>query len=40
VDGTCFEGEGLAPDIELQVGPKDFERQDPILAAALEKLKE
>ena len=40
LDGTCFEGEGIAPDIELQPGPKDFERQDPILAAAIKKLAE
>ncbi len=39
-DGTCLEGEGLAPDIEVKVGPKDFEQQDPILAAAIKKLGE
>jgi Peptidase family S41 len=40
LDGTCIEGEGIAPDIELQPGPKDFEQQDPILAAAIKKLAE
>ncbi|MEQ1853327.1 MAG: S41 family peptidase [Chthoniobacteraceae bacterium] len=40
LDGTCFEGEGIAPDVELKVGPKDFEQQDPILAEAIKKLAE
>ncbi len=40
LDGTCFEGEGIAPDIEVNAGPKDFEQQDPILTAAIKKLGE
>jgi C-terminal processing protease CtpA/Prc len=31
-DGTVFEGEGIAPDVEVQAKPADFEREDPILA--------
>jgi C-terminal processing protease CtpA/Prc len=38
-DGTCFEGEGIRPDIEVQVKPKDLETRDPILERALEKLR-
>jgi len=34
-DGTCFEGEGLAPDIQLNAKPEDFEREDPILNQGL-----
>lgn len=36
-DGTCFEGEGLTPDVELNVEPKDFKDVDPILAEALKR---
>jgi hypothetical protein len=39
-DGTCFEGEGLAPDVEVSAEPKDFEERDPILERALELLRE
>lgn len=38
-DGTCFEGEGLAPDVEVAAEPKDFEDKDPILERALEILR-
>jgi C-terminal processing protease CtpA/Prc len=38
-DGTCFEGEGLAPDVEVAAEPKDFEEKDPILEKALEILR-
>jgi len=38
-DGTCFEGEGLAPDVEVAAEPKDFEEGDPILERALEVLR-
>ncbi|HEV8377458.1 MAG TPA: S41 family peptidase [Tepidisphaeraceae bacterium] len=31
-DGTVFEAEGVAPDVEVQAKPADFEREDPILA--------
>ncbi len=39
LDGTCFEGEGLAPDVEVAADPKDFEEKDPILERALEILR-
>lgn len=35
LDGTCFEGVGLAPDVEVAAEPKDFEERDPILERAL-----
>ena len=35
LDGTCFEGEGLAPDVEVKADAKDFETKDPILERAL-----
>ncbi|MFN0241733.1 MAG: S41 family peptidase [Planctomycetota bacterium] len=35
LDGTCFEGEGIAPDIEVVADAKDFEDSDPILDRAL-----
>lgn len=34
-DGTCFEGEGIAPDIEVKAVPNAFEQADPVLTAAL-----
>jgi hypothetical protein len=34
-DGTCFEGEGIAPDIEVKAAPAAFEQADPVLTAAL-----
>jgi hypothetical protein len=37
-DGTCTEGEGIAPDVEVKAGPGDFESSDPILAEALKRL--
>jgi hypothetical protein len=40
LDGTCFEGEGLAPDVEVAVGVVDLEQRDPILERALEILRE
>ncbi|HEV8605371.1 MAG TPA: S41 family peptidase [Tepidisphaeraceae bacterium] len=36
-DGTVFEGEGIAPDVEVQAKPADFEREDPILAEGLKR---
>jgi hypothetical protein len=40
-DGTCFEGEGIAPDVLVDVDPKDLERgEDPILDRAIEVLKD
>ncbi|MBZ0267328.1 hypothetical protein K8I85_04185, partial [bacterium] len=35
-DGTCFEGEGLAPDVEVAVDVAELEQRDPILERALE----
>ena len=37
LDGTCFEDEGLAPDVEIQAKPEDFQQKDPILAEALKR---
>jgi len=39
LDGTCFEGEGLAPDVEVKAGPSDFETRDPILDEALRRVR-
>ncbi len=39
LDGTCFEGEGLAPDVAVNVEAKDLEQRDPILERALEVLR-
>lgn len=39
LDGTCFEDEGIAPEIEVKVTGKDFETRDPILEKALEYLR-
>lgn len=38
-DGTCFEGEGIAPDIEVKTQDKDFHSSDPVLDAALKYLR-
>jgi C-terminal processing protease CtpA/Prc len=35
LDGTCFEGEGIAPDSEVKTQPKDFAQGDPVLEMAL-----
>ncbi len=34
-DGTCFEGEGLAPDFPINATQVEFETADPVLQAAL-----
>jgi hypothetical protein len=39
-DGSCFEGEGLQPDVEVAADPKDFESKDPILERALAHLRD
>jgi hypothetical protein len=39
LDGTCFEGEGLAPDVEVGFDPAELEARDPILERALELLR-
>lgn len=38
-DGTCFEGEGIAPHIHVQAGPEDFRDRDPVLEEALLRLR-
>jgi hypothetical protein len=38
-DGTCFEGEGIAPNVEIKVEAKDFKDGDPILAEALKRVR-
>ena len=35
-DGTCFEVEGLAPDVPIEVDPRVLASRDPILERALE----
>jgi hypothetical protein len=39
LDGTCLEGEGLAPDVEVKAEPQEFSAGDPVLAAALSVLR-
>jgi C-terminal processing protease CtpA/Prc len=39
LDGTCLEGEGLSPDVEVAVDPKELVARDPILERALELLR-
>ena len=39
-DGTCFEGEGIAPDIRVAATPADLATRDPILERALEVLRD
>ena len=34
-DGSPFEGEGIAPDVEVKADPGDFAGRDPVLDAAL-----
>ncbi|MBN1796697.1 MAG: hypothetical protein JW804_08490 [Sedimentisphaerales bacterium] len=34
-DGSCFEGEGIEPDIEVKTSPEDFDTKDPVIEAAL-----
>ncbi len=38
-DGSCFEGEGIAPDIEVVPTEKELEKRDLILEKALEHLR-
>lgn len=40
VDGTCIEGEGFAPDVEVKTTAKDFKTKDLVLDAALQLLRE
>ncbi len=34
-DGTCFEGEGIEPDVVIETRPEDFRAKDPVLDAGL-----
>jgi C-terminal processing protease CtpA/Prc len=34
-DGTCFEGQGIAPDVSISVTGTELETADPVLQAAL-----
>jgi C-terminal processing protease CtpA/Prc len=38
-DGSCFEGEGIAPDVDIPGEAKDFAARDPVLEAALKQLR-
>ena len=34
-DGSCFEGEGIAPDLGVASNPEQLEIHDPVLEKAL-----
>lgn len=38
-DGTCFEGQGIKPDIEVKAKAADFKKGDPVIEKALEHLR-
>jgi len=38
-DGTCFEGEGIQPDVIVKAKPKTFTKSDPIIERALNLLR-
>jgi carboxyl-terminal processing protease len=38
-DGSSFEGEGITPHIHVTAGPGDFAERDPVLDAALRRLR-
>ncbi len=38
-DGTCFEGQGLEPDIEVKAKSSAFKKRDPVLKRALQHLR-
>lgn len=38
-DGSLFEGEGIAPDVEVEVTAEDLRQRDPVLEAALARLR-
>jgi hypothetical protein len=40
LDGKCFEGVGLTPDVVVKLGPNDLESKDPILERALALLRD
>jgi hypothetical protein len=37
LDGTCFEGEGIAPDVEVKAERAAYEQDDPILKEGLKR---
>lgn len=39
-DGTCFEGEGITPDVRVAVTQSQLSNRDPVLDAALKLLRE
>ncbi|MCA8973064.1 MAG: hypothetical protein KDC95_24995, partial [Planctomycetes bacterium] len=39
-DGTCFEGEGIAPDVTVEADAATLKSRDPILEKALELLRD
>ena len=39
LDGTCIEGEGFAPDVPVKTTDESFEKNDPVVAAALQILR-
>lgn len=39
MDGTCFEGQGIDPDIRIKTDENDFKKGDPVLDAALQYLR-
>lgn len=39
-DGTCFEGSGIEPDIEVKAKSSSFKKRDPVIKRALEVLRE
>jgi C-terminal processing protease CtpA/Prc len=38
-DGQELEGVGIAPDVEVKASPSAFQNDDPVIKAALEKLR-
>ena len=38
LDGSPLEGVGVAPDVEVATKPADFEKEDPVLRAAVAEL--
>ena len=38
-DGSCFEGEGIAPDVSVPCTSRDLETSEPTLEKALELLR-
>jgi C-terminal processing protease CtpA/Prc len=34
-DGTCFEGQGIAPNLPVNATPAELETADPVLQAAV-----